>query len=86
MGLGGPPVPGGGCRQPAGQAPDTFAAKAVSDTEVVFENAGHDFPQRVAYAADGGQRLQARIEGSDKGRDRVVRFPMVRVPCEAAAK
>lgn len=72
--------------QPAGQAPDTFAAARVSDSEVVFENAGHDFPQRVIYAADGPARLQARIEGIDKGRERVVRFPMVRVPCESNAK
>jgi hypothetical protein len=72
--------------QPAGQAPDTFAAVRVSDGEVVFENAGHDFPQRVIYAADGAHKLQARIEGSDKGRERVVRFPMLRVPCEAGTR
>lgn len=68
--------------RPAGQAPDTFAAVRVSATEVVFENAGHDFPQRVVYAADGPAKLQARIEGTDKGRERVVRFPMARVPCD----
>jgi hypothetical protein len=72
--------------QPAGQQPATFAAKKVADGEVVFENPGHDFPQRVAYVADGAGRLQARIEGLQQGRERVVRFPMARVPCEGAPR
>jgi hypothetical protein len=69
---------------PAGQAPATFPAKAVSDAEVTFENPAHDFPQRVVYAADGPSRLKARIEGTLQGRERVVRFPMARVACDSA--
>jgi hypothetical protein len=72
--------------QPAGQAPATFAASKVGEGEVVFENTAHDFPQRVVYAAEGPDKLQARIEGTDKGRERVVRFPMNRVPCEGPAR
>lgn len=72
--------------QPAGQVPATFAAKKVDEGEVVFENAAHDFPQRVVYAADGPGKLMARIEGAQQGRERVVRFPMTRVPCEGATR
>lgn len=48
---------------------------------IVFENATHDFPQRVLYAAvkDG---LMARIEGTNKGKFMGMDFPMVRVKCE----
>jgi hypothetical protein len=72
--------------QPAGQPPATFAASRVSETEVVFENPAHDFPQRVVYAANGPGKLLARIEGVQQGRERVVRFPMSRVPCEGAGR
>ena len=72
--------------QPAGQLPATFAAIRVSEAEVVFENPGHDFPQRVVYASDGPGKLLARIEGVQQGRERVLRFPMSRVPCEGAAR
>jgi hypothetical protein len=72
--------------QPAGRPPATFAAIRVSDTEVMFENPAHDFPQRVVYTADGPGKLLARIEGVQQGRERVVRFPMARVPCEGAGR
>ena len=52
---------------PAGQAPATFPAKAVSAGEVTFENPAHDFPQRIVYWKDGND-LRARIEGTMNGK------------------
>jgi hypothetical protein len=69
--------------QPSGKPPNTFTAIRVSDTEVVFENLQHDFPQRVAYARDGANKLNARIEGTRNGQLRVIPFPMVKVSCDA---
>jgi hypothetical protein len=72
--------------QPSGQAATTFLAVKLTDTEVVFENLQHDFPQRVIYAADGPERLNARIEGTRNGKPRAIHFPMVRVSCDALLK
>lgn len=58
-----------------------FPLLKMSATEVVFENPTHDFPQRVIYRQqDGG--LFARIEGTDKGKERHQDFPYKRVSCE----
>lgn len=56
-----------------GAAPVAFAAKAATGTRVVFENAGHDFPQRVVYERDGDV-LNARIEGHMGDRDQTMRW------------
>jgi hypothetical protein len=69
--------------QPSGQPPATFPATSLSDTEVVFENPQHDFPQRVVYARDGATRLAARIEGQRNGKLRTIAFPMQRVSCDS---
>ena len=50
--------------------------------EVVFENAKHDFPQRILYRLNPNGSLLARIEGVDKGRQRSEDYPMRRVRCE----
>jgi len=53
--------------QPGGQAPATgFAMIEQGERSVAFENAAHDFPQRIRYWRDGG-RLHARIEGELQG-------------------
>jgi hypothetical protein len=67
---------------PSGQDTAVFAALRVSDSEVVFENPEHDFPQRVAYAKDGDSKLRARIEGTENGAVRVIEFPMSRTRCD----
>ena len=49
-------------------APQTgFKAAKVSDQEVVFENAGHDFPQRVRYwkTPSGISAEIAKTDGSN---------------------
>lgn len=67
--------------EPSGQTPTDFEAQSTSDTLVVFENAAHDFPQRVIYRKRGADSLLARIEGTMGGQARGVDFPYVRVSC-----
>ncbi|MES2318664.1 MAG: DUF6265 family protein [Pseudomonadota bacterium] len=69
--------------QPSGQPQATFKLLRQSDTEFVFENLAHDFPQRVIYRREGEKALRARIEGMRKGVLKGVDFPMQRVSCEA---
>jgi hypothetical protein len=70
--------------QPSGRSPTTFPLLRQSDTEVVFENLQHDFPQRVAYRLDSAASLTARIEGARNGAMRAIEFPMRRQSCDAA--
>jgi hypothetical protein len=66
---------------PSGQAPAEFRAIEVSDGRIVFENLGHDFPQRVIYRRAGADSVVARIEGMRDGSLRGVDFPMRRARC-----
>ena len=67
--------------QPSGQAPTEFVAHTPSDTLIVFENAAHDFPQRVIYRRRGTDSLLARIEGSRGGVTRGIDFRYARTTC-----
>lgn len=67
---------------PSGQETAVFTALHVSDSEAVFENPAHDFPQRVPYTKDGESKLRARIEGTEDGTVHVVEFPMSRTSCD----
>jgi len=51
---------------PGGRAPVEFKLRELGEKRVVFENATHDFPQRIVYWMDG-ERLAARVEGTIKG-------------------
>ena len=64
-----------------GQPGTLFKMIRATETEVVFENPTHDFPQRIIYRKiDGG--LFARIEGVENGKPRAVDFPMTAVSCK----
>jgi hypothetical protein len=65
------------------QASTEFRLVRAGDRDVVFENAAHDFPQRVGYRLDADVRLTAWIEGSRDGATRRIPFPMRRVSCDA---
>lgn len=67
--------------QPQGRAPTTFTLLRASDTELVFENLAHDFPQRVIYRRTGGDTLQARIEGVIQDKPKGIDFPLRKTPC-----
>jgi hypothetical protein len=66
---------------PSGQASATFLATAATDSEVVFENPTHDFPQRVGYRRDGPDGLVGWIDGVSQGKLRKVEFPYRRTAC-----
>ena len=61
--------------------PVSFRLIKQTADEVVFENAAHDFPQRIIYRKVAAG-LQARIEGLDKGKPRAEDFSYKRVSCE----
>jgi hypothetical protein len=60
--------------------PVPFKLTTQSETEVIFENPTHDFPQRILYRKVPNG-LDARIDGKDKGKTRAEDFPMKSVPC-----
>lgn len=66
---------------PKGKESVAFALTKLAGTAVVFENASHDFPQRIAYTREG-DKLTARIEKLD-GQE-AQSFPMKAVRCGKA--
>jgi hypothetical protein len=48
-----------------------------------FENAQHDFPQRIIYRRGTEGWLYATIEGKMQGQDRQVTYPYRRIDCES---
>lgn len=71
---------------PSGQVTTPFASIEVSPTRIVFENAAHDFPQRIIYERRPDGSLLVRIEGEREGRLRGVDFPLRRAPCPGGAE
>ena len=60
----------------------SFKMTKLTDSEVIFENPTHDFPQRILYRKVAGG-LAARIDGKQNGKERAEEFPYTRVTCEA---
>ena len=68
--------------RPSENKEDTSFKMIRSSTgEVVFENAAHDFPQRIIYKGSG-EKMTARIEGLTNGKLKGIDFPYARVRCE----
>ena len=68
--------------RPSENKEDTSFKMIRSSTgEVVFENAAHDFPQRIIYKGSG-ERMTARIEGLTNGKLKGIDFPYARARCE----
>jgi hypothetical protein len=70
--------------QPQGRPPTEFKLlrqQAGEAAEAVFENPGHDFPQRVIYRRAAPDRLVARIEGTAGGKERGMDFGMQKAAC-----
>ncbi len=59
-----------------------FKLVKAREGELVFENPGHDFPQRIIYRKEGNDALFARIEGTRNGELRGIDFPKKRVSCD----
>jgi len=70
---------------PSGQPAASFAMVGLSDSEVIFENLDHDFPQRIIYRLQKDGNLEASIEGDVDGQARTVAFPMRSIPCRPPA-
>jgi hypothetical protein len=65
---------------PSGQTQASFRT-TIFGPPIVFENAQHDFPQRISYRPVGADSLIARIEGTRNGALRGIDYPYGRVPC-----
>ncbi len=59
--------------------PVRFAAKTISENQLVFENPEHDFPQMIAYTKITSDSLIAEISGTRNGQKRKHTFPMKRM-------
>jgi hypothetical protein len=66
--------------KPSGQPEATFPVKTIGDSEVVFENPSHDFPQRILYRRNADGSITARVEGTANGQNRGIDYPYKR--CE----
>lgn len=60
-----------------GGKPVRFAAKTVSETQLLFENPKHDFPQVICYTKLGNDSLLAYIAKKDNKQKQT--FPMKRI-------
>jgi hypothetical protein len=66
--------------QPSGQPSAEFLSTGISADGIVFENATHDFPQRIGYRREGAS-LRAWVEGVREGKVRRIEFPYSRAVC-----
>jgi hypothetical protein len=66
--------------QPSGQKEAAFRLISIAETEVVFENKEHDFPQTVSYRLNSDGTMLAYIEGpGPNGSTKRIEFPYKRV-------
>ena len=66
---------------PSGQPTTTFLSIEIGESVVVFEDAVHDFPQRVGYRKAGADALDAWIEGEQRGQRKRIDFRYRRQSC-----
>ena len=66
---------------PSAQNTATFLSIQIGDDVVVFEDAAHDFPQRVGYRRSGADGLDAWIEGEQRGQRKHIDFTYRRQSC-----
>ena len=65
---------------PSGQSQAIFLSTRISESDLVFQNPEHDFPQEVGYHLDG-QTLLAWIRGTQNGSEQRIEFRYTRVQC-----
>ena len=68
---------------PKGVRSVSFAPRVMEPNRAVWENAAHDFPQRIAYTRVADDTLVARIEGRTPSGERALEWRMARAACEA---
>lgn len=59
--------------------PIRFAATTISESQMIFENPQHDFPQVISYTKITADSLVAEISATNNGQVRRETFPMKRV-------
>lgn len=64
--------------RPSGQPEAVFVLVEVSARKAVFENAAHDFPQRISYVLESGDHLIAAIEGTINGKWKRIEYAYTR--------
>ncbi len=64
---------------PGGAAATAFELASVEGQRAIFENAAHDFPQRIIYHRVG-ETLEVRAEGEGGGAARALEWSWKRVP------
>ncbi len=68
---------------PSGQASTTFGMISIGPRHVTFENAAHDFPQRVGYRRLSQEKLLGFIEGETSlGKIKTIEFPLRNRKCD----
>jgi hypothetical protein len=72
--------------RPVRQAVTTFTGTLDANGGVTFENASHDFPQRIRYRPVGTDSLHARIEGTMQGTQRGIDYRFARVACSSRGR
>ena len=65
-----------------GARPVSFKLIKSSESEAVFENPAHDFPQRIIYRRESNDSLFARIEGKEKGVSKGMDFRYKSAKCD----
>jgi len=65
-----------------GARPVSFKLIKSSESEAVFENPTHDFPQRIIYRRESKDSLFARIEGKEKGVSKGMDFRYKSAKCD----
>jgi hypothetical protein len=58
--------------------PVVFTSTRITADSLVFDNPGHDFPQKITYTRISADSLLATISGTINGENRFREFPMVR--------
>lgn len=59
--------------------PVIFKATTYTETEMIFENPEHDFPQMISYNHISSDSLVAKISGTRNGQERSLNFPMKKI-------
>jgi hypothetical protein len=67
---------------PSGRESVPFRLIETGEGRAVFENPGHDFPQRIVYRLDDGGRLVATASGGERSQE----FSMAPVSCRPAGQ
>jgi hypothetical protein len=65
-----------------GRSSVSFTLKPMAEERrAIFENATHDFPQRILYSSSSDGGLIARVEGNEKGQVKSLEWKMRHIPC-----